>query len=341
MKRIFIIMPIFLFAMAGTVSGSETAGSGDMQVKGLFQGWYSYDQKANDMDGFAVRRAEIEFSGNPHPHAGWFVVLDPAKPFNLHTSAQGGSRITGQVDPKTMILKNVGIVLSGWDRFPGLSFQIGQFEPPFGMEGTASSRELETIERAAQSEVLGWSDYYDVGVMAELRRGFWTAYLGIFNGEGPNSSEANRDKDVAARVVFEAAPGIHFGVAGYHGHGTADRILNEHWGLEASWARMPWSVKAEYAAGHGATSETVSPGKQTVYTQAGYYFNPKFQGVVRFDWWEPDTGVGGNIQTETRVGLNYLIDGHKFKVQADYSLHNQEGSVRSYSIARTALQVGF
>lgn len=268
-------------------------------------------------------------------------MLDPAKPLNIRTAAQGGNLTAAQADPKSMILKDAGVLLSGWDRFPGASLQVGQFKPPFGMEGTAPSAELDTITRASMSDALGWSDYRDLGAMLKYQRGGWTAFLGVFNGEGPNTADANNDSDFAARVVFKPGRNLHLGVAGYHGRGKAAGYLNERVGAEFAWVPDPWSFKAELAAGHGATSSSSSPAMRTAYASAGRQFGPKLQGVVRFDWWDPDKAAGRDVQNETTIGLNYLIDGHKFKIQVNYVRHNQEGPAEPYNAARSALQLVF
>ena len=68
---------------------------------------------------------------------------------------------------------------------------------------------------------------------------------------------------------------------------------------------------------------------------------PKLQATARFDWWDPDTGAGRDVQKETTVGLNYLINGHDFKVQTAFTLREPESPVKSYGIARAGLQTRF
>ncbi|MBI4678877.1 MAG: hypothetical protein HY748_14965 [Elusimicrobia bacterium] len=345
-ERRATVSGLVISVLAGTLAAQglePPAGgfkAGPVKVNGLLQGWFVSDQKPGARDGFSVRRAEIKLSGQVHPQVDWFVMIDPAKPLNIKTSAQGGSLTAAQADPKTMILKDAAIVVSGWGRLEGASLKVGQFKPPFGWEGLDSSAQLETVERAAQSAVLGWSDYRDIGALAAYRRGIWAVSLGAFNGEGPNSLDANRDKDAACKVEAEPLAGLHVGASAYHGHGKGARFLNERWGLEASWTRPPWSLKGEYAAGHGATSEAGSPGRRTAYGQAGWFFHPRLQAVARFDWWEPDTAAGGDIANETTAGLNWLIDGHRIKAQANYVVRQAERA-KGYGILRIALQAGF
>jgi phosphate-selective porin len=209
------------------------------------------------------------------------------------------------------------------------------------MEGTASSSEIATLERSALSEAIGWSDYRDLGAMLKYQKDGWKTELGAFNGEGPNTSDVNRDKDFAGRIAYAPIKSLHLGLAGYRGYGKAARYLNERWGAEFAWLPEPWVFKAEFAAGHGATSASSSPGIRTAYGLAGWTFRPKFQAVARFDWWDPDTGSGRDIQKETTLGLNWLIDGHDFKVQAAFTLRSPEDPVKPYGITRLGLQTRF
>lgn len=311
---------------------------GGVKVGGLLQGWYINDQKAGAKDEFRARRAEIKLSGQAHRLVSWTIMFDPAKPLNIITPAQGGAQ---EVDPKTLIFKDFFITFSGEDLLAGSSFQIGQFKPPFGMEGTQSSAQLETVERAAQSSVLGWSDYREPGALIELKMDSWQASVGVFNGEGPNTGDENEVKDIAGRITWKPIPSLHLGVSGYRGKGKAQEFLNERWGLEASWTPGPWSFRGEAAQGHGATSLGSGPGRATAYGQAGYFFTPKLQGVARLDWWEPDTQQALDIQNEFTAGLNYLINGHKAKLQANYVRHEEEGPSVPNDLVRVAFQVSF
>lgn len=334
------ILTVTLLA-AGMLSRTRAAESRDIKVTGLVQSWTVIDGKPGAPDGFSVRRAEIKFSGQAHPLAGWFIMIDPAKPINIKTAAQGGTLVSAQADPKSMILKDVGIVISGWEKFPNVSLQVGQFKPPFGMEGIAPSSELDLIARSSLCEALGWSDYRDIGAMVKYKRGALTAFMGVFNGEGPNTADANKDRDFAARIVLMPTGNLHLGIAGYHGRGKAARYLNERAGAEFAWLSDRWFLKAELAGGHGATSSSSSPGMRTVYVSAGRMLGTKLQGVARFDRWDPDTSAGHDVQSETALGANYLIDGHKFKVQLNYVLHDQEGAAGSYEVTRAAMQLTF
>lgn len=89
--RFCAAMLVFSGAAAGIPSAAGAGGPGDIKAAGLIQGWFVSDGNPGAPGGFSVRRAEIRLTGQPHPRAGWFLMVDPAKPLNIKTVAQGGT----------------------------------------------------------------------------------------------------------------------------------------------------------------------------------------------------------------------------------------------------------
>lgn len=89
-ERLWPAMLLFAFASCSPISTGRAAELGDVRVTGVIQGWCVSDGKPGAADGFSVRRAEIKLSGQAHPLAAWFLMIDPAKPVNIKTAAQGG-----------------------------------------------------------------------------------------------------------------------------------------------------------------------------------------------------------------------------------------------------------
>ena len=273
-------------------------------------------------------------------------MIDPAK--------------IGATGPGNNILQDFGIAYKDDENLPGLSGQVGQFKVPFGMEGTASSGELLTPERSFLSYLLKWSDFRDIGAMATykyklLDTALFTAYFGMFNGEGPNAASVNNDPGYAGRLTVDLPEGVHAGFSAYSGKdggaagldnittAAAPKTLStnggtatggptdfERYGGEFKYTppEFPLTVMAEAAQGHQGASSTM----WTYYGLVAYNIG-KWQPVFRYDVWGVDgptnndiynvTAAGGDVQTEATFGLNYLIKGNNAKIQAAYTLHNQ------------------
>ncbi|HUP18367.1 MAG TPA: porin, partial [Gemmatimonadota bacterium] len=97
-------------------------------------------------------------------------------------------------------------------------FRVGQYKKPFDALELTSSRELPVIERDGTPRGtagptpnglvgdLGYSDR-DIGVEWSGSFERFTAAAGIWNGSGPNTSDEDDGKQLAARVGVEVADG--------------------------------------------------------------------------------------------------------------------------------------
>ncbi|MBI3854814.1 MAG: hypothetical protein HY293_03890 [Planctomycetes bacterium] len=87
----------------------------------------------------------------------------------------------------------------GWRRFPELSLRLGQFKEPFGQEQTTPDRFVEFDERSLGDR---FTPQRDLGAMlyGRLFDGILGYEAGFFNGQGRGVLDANRGKELAARV---------------------------------------------------------------------------------------------------------------------------------------------
>jgi hypothetical protein len=51
------------------------------------------------------------------------------------------------------------------------------------------------------------------------------------------------------------------------------------------------------------------------YVTYAYSFSPGWQGVVRYDRWDPNTAVGGDAEHDWVLGANYYIRGRNARIQ--------------------------
>lgn len=314
---------LFFLAVAGWAQEPVQAGFGTIKINGLAQAWYYHDETAGMADTFRLRRMEIRLSGNIRPEIAWFTMIDPAQ-------------IREDLARKSP-LQDFGV---SFLYVPKTAVNIGQLKVPFGMEGLEPSAKLDTIERSAMSAVFKWTDIRDQGVWLsgdyEVAGVALQPTLGVFNGEGQNTADVNDRKDVAGRLVAKPVQGLHLGAAFYQGQKGAVKVLNERWGLEAKYGRDRFSVKTEYAQGHSGGLS-----RQTAYGAAAYRFLKDIEGVVKYDWWDPDRSAGQDIQNEITGGLTYYLESYNAKVAVNYVKHLEEGPGVSNDLLRTLVQVMF
>jgi hypothetical protein len=217
---------------------------------------------------------------------------------------------------------------------PYLSVIVGQTKKPFGLEALATEDKKPTI-RSAQATTLLGLDPRDIGVylkgdlLPHVDYGFnyrvplieYSA--GIFNGSGPNTFDNNTDKDIAARVILNAAVdynspwrGLSLGLSYYSGrqkvslstpaagttpaatyatNGTKDRF-----GADLSYVNTPVGFTLEYVRGNDValSGTATSPVKKiiesegytfTLFYNFGEQFVKNYKAQDRYDDWYPLT----------------------------------------------------
>ncbi|RJX28724.1 MAG: hypothetical protein C4525_15890 [Desulfarculus sp.] len=225
-------------------------------------GWFQFDSRWHlndrhpDSDTFLIRRARLDIRG----------VLENDFAYRLYA---------------TLIGERNGILQEGWleyRKYPEFRVRLGQVFEPFSLEAVYSARWTWFMERAMIVNAI--SPQEDIGVMllGKLWDGRLEYGLGVFNGQGRNTSATVDDKDFTARVALtpwaqtpkgDALRGLSFG--GSFGTGNNEKSLAGNsfqtqgftswyefasgvsqdggltrWGLEAQYLLGPFSVQGEY-----------------------------------------------------------------------------------------------
>jgi len=175
-----------------------------------------------------------------------------------------------------------------------------------------------------------------MGIKVEKKLGkHFYYYAGVFNGEGQNKLDTNKQKDLAGRIEVYPIGGMTVGFVGYTGVNDRSSVATTKDRLEADFKLdlAHLLVQAEYIHGwDGATGQT-KPRREGagVYGAIGYTFFDKLQPLVRIGHYDPDVSTdlpGGNdhtTQTKTdevttyEFGLNYYLLGDNAKLQAAWS----------------------
>lgn len=289
-------------------------GQGTLKIGGLLQGWYVLDQ--GDHDRSRLRRSEIKLSGkiSEAQPIEYTVMVDPAQ------LTEDGTRKS--------ILQDALFTLG---YLPHHTIDIGQYKVGIGEEGTRSSAKIDTIERAYISRTFG--DQRDIGIRLSGKWPYADYNVGVFNGSGQNQADANDQKDFAGRLVVkpfqesEALKGLEMGISGYYRPEHGATLPKKRLGYEARYEYKKFSVKGEYMNGQGTASATATSENRTLangwYSQAGYFFLPKIQGVLKIEGYDPSEETADNKVTEYTAGLNYFIEKYNAKWQLNY-IHKDE-----------------
>jgi len=225
------------------------------------------------------------------------------------------------------------------------NFRVGQFKVPFSQENLASSADVDTVSRSQSVlKLVPGQDIgslgRDIGAIFFGKTSIVEYTLGVFNGSGINRADTNRDKDLAARIVFRPSPLLSFGASAYDGRYSAtDGVIpvkRDRAGLEAAFHYGPMSLKGEFIM--AADGETTRRGW---YTQAGYYFLPKkIQGILKFDSYDPNIRAPLDRSDLWTLGLNYFLE-ERTKLVVNLEVYRDETGRSTNSILLAMFQLAF
>jgi len=291
--------------------------AGYLQVIGF------YNDAGNDTDfGIDLNRIAVGFSGE----------LSEKIAFNIELNA------TSQVelDEAVMELKY----------FPHNVVVIGRFKVPFGLEDPYSSNQLLTINRAAFWELF---DEFDTGLGLEGEHGALSYQLAAFIRPKANINADHPEQDYVGRLELATSFDTRIGVSGYYDR-TDDNVnridLNiKRFGTDFRFEREAVTLWAEYLYGKTETqfkdtAQRVVQNQLGYYVLGGYMFKPDWQAVLKYDYFDNDTDVGGDAFSRVTGGVNWQVD-QFLKLSADVEQIDQPGSIGSETRYITQAQVVF
>lgn len=298
----------------------------NLSIGGFANFRYKSLEEPGKKDGFDVRRARLDIKGK----------LSPEWDYRLQTDFA--------ISPK---------ILDAYFTYkPYDYFQVtgGQFKIQFGLEGPASPINIETIDRAQVSDLIGRGkdaigdqSGRDIGVQlngslfkTQSNRFLLDYYLGYFNGQGINTSaDKNNNKDIVARIVTHPYPFLDFGISysnGYDSWGTPAKNQDHiRYGTDLAIKYNDFSFSTEYIEAQEGTYVVNGQTKDLIrrgwYAQAGYFLLPKkFQVVLKYDTFDKTKNDPKNdISTFYTAGVNYIIT--KFaRFQLNYKHKEEQGN---------------
>ena len=79
------------------------------------------------------------------------------------------------------------------------------------------------------------------------------------------------------------------------------------------WSRFEYGIADGYNG-----SQVINKKAEGLYATVGYKITPKLQIIGRYDQFNPDRNVSGNINREYTTGINYFIKGQAIKMVLNY-----------------------
>jgi len=233
----------------------------------------------------------------------------------------------------------------GWinyRRFDWANVKIGQYYPMFGYEKRLNPMKLEVVElslpalRLDPDRQIGAQVY---GGFLDKRLGY---ALGVFNGNNFNNNfNDNQSFMVVPRLEGTPLKGKWLGRNVTWNLGASSYLSNDkkvtlapelcpgtnyfagdRLGLsfDSQFALGPLTVSAEYLL----TWFEPDLGEDFLatgwYIQSGYLFLPKWQGVLRYEEYDPSADIDDDRTKSWTFGVNYLLKGTSLMLSLNYLL---------------------
>jgi phosphate-selective porin len=287
-------------------------------------GWAQtrYISTAGTKNTLELRRARLQVSGNLADDISYKVQAD---------FVRSPALLDARVD---------------FTHFQWARLTIGQFKIPFSQENLISSRDLLSIDRSIVVNTIvpgrdTASNGRDIGIQLEgslVRRDgrpLFDYSVGLFNGAGTNKKDDNHRKDPAVRLVAHLTKDFWVGGDYYNGSTGAAQIDKERAATEFAFVRKDWSLRGEYIWGRdGNVHERGS------YTQLAYRFRPQWEGLFKFEDFDPDVHKAKNEVRTYLMGLNWYLS-NWVKFQMHYGAGDETARPRMNHTFQTQFQFQF
>lgn len=282
------------------------------KISGFINMRYRYSDADDGSNSFDIRRARLNFKGD----------LSPSLDYRLQVEFANSPKILD--------------AYIRWKIDEYFNIEAGQFKIPFSLENPYSPANLEVIDNSLIITAL--SSYADLsGVASNGRDVGLSAYggfgrldgfnlieyhLGVFNGAGINAGDKNKSKDFSGILSLRPIKELILAVSHYNGQsGAADATHQRvRTGVGVKYDNGKLLLRSEYI--QGKTGLVKSDG---VYAVLGWFVTPRWQPVVKYDYFRPDKSVGDAKQSDYLAGINYLPV-KNIKLQLNYTYKTIAGA---------------
>ena len=307
----------------------------DVKVHGLGVMQYNYESRDNT-NSFLLRYVRLSLEGRIFKDFFW--------------------KIQGQINGNTNNLGSSPRLLDvfvEWQRFSFVKIKVGQYKRPFTFENPLHpvdqgfmSYSQGVTKLAGMSDRVGEhaSNGRDIGIQVQgdfLRdgkgRNLVHYEVGVFNGQGINTKDTDKKKDLIGGFWVMPVEGLRIGASGWLGTYTrADVTLDrKRWAFSAEYAAKGWTARAEYIGSKGYGFKTVyqKPADATDTTvdyEAGDRADAFYAMVIapvikdhfylkaRYDLYRPRLN-GATSRTLYEIGADYEFYKKRLKISAEYA----------------------
>jgi phosphate-selective porin OprO/OprP len=297
---------------------------------------------------FRIRRAKTELTG-------W--VYRRELTYELQLSWAGPEPGTSTTSPLEDFILN-------WDASKNGRFQIavGQFKVPLGRQELTSSNKQEFADRDLLSGEFSRGRDIGVQLWGLLGKGKVEYRAGIFNGNPASRLENDNDKyQYNLRLMFQPCGDAKYSESDFESkdkpllaitgefesndlhHATnADDLNTRIFGLDGMFKYKGVFLFAEYFWRHRTPEVAPAFDSNGFHAQAGFFLiRDRLEVAGRYAAYDPSSLLPRNDRKETGGAVNYYLNKHNLKLQADFRRLEDQSRKANTKELRVQTQVVF
>ncbi len=264
-----------------------------VKIGGLLQLQYQWANEGKDASTFNIRRVRFDVKGD---------LIKDKLDYRMQIEFANSPKL---VD-----------AFLNYKPFDELKIKFGQYKLPFTIENTVyTPTKLEFINYSMGVEKLLPSTGRDMGL--NLHGNLWKKDgrtilnydLGVMNGQGINSKDKNKSKDIVARLMIHPVEGFAISGSYYKGEYGEDYLCRDRYAAGFAYDHGKVVVRGEWIGGRtGAVNDNGVVGEfnsSSVYGIAGYRFAKQWMAAVRYETFTENTDVDSSAQQNYTAGVTW------------------------------------
>ncbi len=264
-----------------------------IKIGGMLQLQYLWANEGSDASTFNIRRARFDIKGD---------LIKNKLDYRFQIEFANSPKI---VD-----------AYLNYKPFNELKIKFGQYKLPFTIENTVyTPTKLEFVNYPMGVEKLLPSTGRDMGLnlygnlWSKEKRTILSYDLGVMNGQGINSKDKNKSKDIVARLMVHPVKGLTVSGSYYKGEYGPEYLQRDRYAVGAAYDEGPVVVRGEWIGGRtGAVSDEGAYGtfdSSSWYAVAGWRFAKNWMGAVRYEGYTENTDIDSSGQQNYTLGFTW------------------------------------
>lgn len=313
-----------------------TMKTGLVQISNRAQARFTQtDPEVGDGVGsFRLRRMKTTIEGNAYNSLWRFKLQANWVGGDVVTNVtQAANGVVTQTRARGPVLEDAEIWFA---KNPMATLWVGQGKGYFGRQELTSSGRQQFVDRSIASDRFAANRQVGIGLIGANQSKTFEYNLGIYNGNGFNTTTNDNDKFLyIGRVVWTPFGEVKLedsaldypdswrlalGAGFFNnttGTGTAETDI-ERFSAEVKAIYQGFNIAGEYFTETSQRVHQAEVDTDGYWLQAGYLFpNKKFELAARLSEISPDTATPQD-QTETGLAASWYFDKHVHKLQGDY-----------------------